>query len=264
MWGGGSKITQAATNDVNALSCPNAMETIKFSACLDAWEPFNGKTGFFVLTNPGAPYTAFVRVTGTYTYTCIKSCLWEGQNISYNFVKPDGTPATTGADFAATDVYIYANMRNAGGPLAGPIHIPPAYGTSPIGNDVFAADSSTGINVALGQLGINTGNIPFGTTIMVTWQDGSTAQFIRSNSVPTLTWIYVPGSAKDSGGNPINITLGTMIQNPHTGGIGSGFVIPTDPNQWYLYFQGGNSCTGSATLTIPGDGDYNFDFFFPC
>ncbi len=81
--------------------------------------------------------------------------------------------------------------------------------------------------------------------------------------MPTLLWIYVPGSAKDAHGNPLNITLGTLTKNPNTGGTGGG--MKSDSTQpWYLYFQGGNNCTGSATVSIPGDGDYIFSFFFPC
>src|SRR6202034_2467341 len=111
-----------------------------------------------------------------------------------------------------------------------PIAIPPAYGTTPINNEAWEVDTSTGIGQALLNMNVNQGNIPMGTVVTVTWQDGTTAQFIRSNSVPTLQWVYVPGSMRNKARQPITPVSGTTIQNPNTSGSGGGIALPSVPS----------------------------------
>jgi hypothetical protein len=133
---------------------------------------------------------------------------------------------------------------------------------SPIGNEVWDVDANTGIN----QVIPSPASVPTGTIVVVVWQDGTTAQFIRTNSVPTVLWVYVPGSMKNKAGQPITPISGTQTKNPNSGGTGSGVIIPTvtGSNPWYLQLTGGNTCTGTTTLTIPEEGDYIFQFYFPC
>jgi hypothetical protein len=180
-------------------------------------------------------------------------------------VKPDGTSLTSDADLRTTDQVFFGSFR-AGGSLGKVIPITGEYGGSPIGNEAWDVDANTAINQYLATLPtpINPANVPTFTVISVVWQpSGITAKFIRTNSVPSLLWAYVPGSMKDASGNPLTPVSGALMSNPNAGagGAGSGTVLPTSP--WTLTLSGGNTCSGSATATIDGI-DYIFKFFVPC
>jgi hypothetical protein len=160
-----------------------------------------------------------------------------------NLVKPDGTPITTTADLTTADMQIYAQSRNSP-----PIKIPPAYGTTPIGSEAWDVDANTGINQAYPG---NPGEVPLGTIIQVVWQDGTQAQFIRTNSVASLLWAYVPGTMKDKNGNPITPPAGTMNPNTKTNGAGSGSAnFPgSGGSGLQITIQGGNLCTYKVTVS---------------
>ena len=71
---------------------------------------------------------------------------------------------------------------------------------------------------------------------------------------------------KNKAGQPITPVSGTLMKNPNSSGTGSGVIIPTvtGSNPWYLQLTGGNTCTGTTTVTIPDDGDYVYQCYFPC
>jgi hypothetical protein len=157
---------------------------------------------------------------------------------------------------------LYSNFRTQG-KLSRVVQIPSAYGTSPIGNEVWDVDANTGINVALGNLGVNAGSLPAGTLVTVVWPDGTTAQFLRTNSVPSILWVYVPGSMRDKNGNPITPVSGTMVNNPNTSGSGSGSAQPPDPNGNILV-TGTALCKTSVTANNGVDTIYVFITYVPC
>jgi hypothetical protein len=262
LFGAGSKAAHAATNDVYAISCPTSVHVADFVTCTRGWETTHGATGMIAASSPTRALSALVRVTGTFLFTPTGkgACCWSQNSGTMSPVKLDGTPITTDADLVSTDHILFGPLRSSG-TLSGPITIPLPWGQSPIGNEAWEVDASTGLN----QVVPNPGAVPLGTLVIAKWQDGTTAQFVRTNSVPTLMWVYVPGSMRNAAGNPITPITGTRLLNPHTSGTGSGVVpIGSGANPGDLYLDGGSFCTGSTTLTVPDDGVYIFQFFFPC
>jgi hypothetical protein len=247
----------AATNDVFAIACPNAVHVADFTTCVRLWEQGQGTIGMVVASSPTIAATAMVRVTGTFKLSCPHGDCSYVDGV-YTPLMPDGTVITTDAQLLTTDQTIYGTLRGEKGAPTAPIKLPSEYGGSPIGNEAWSVDANTGINIVVS----NAAQLPIGTLVMVVWQDGTTATFVRTNSVPSLLWAYVPGSMKDKNGNPITPVTGVMINNPKSGGSGGGVIIPNSP--YPLQFLGGPTCTGTATVTIPDDATYVYTFFLPC
>jgi hypothetical protein len=232
-----------------------------FITCVKGWEVTHGTTGLIAASNPNQPVSALVRVTGTFLFTRsgFGSRCWSQNSGTMSAVKPNGTSIVTDADLTATDQVLFGPLRGSG-KLAGPVKVSVGYGASPINDEAWSVDANTGINIQIS----NPAAVPIGTVIVVVWYDGTTAQFIRSNSVPSLLWVYVPGSMKDKSGNPITPLSGLLILNPHSAGSGSGIVPIASGANSSLQSIGGNYCSGSATLTIPDDETYVFIFYYPC
>lgn len=207
------------------------------------------QTGTLCIILPGAqPYLTNV------TTTLVDA---SGNSLAGN------SEAALQAAFLAIDQTLFANFRTQG-KLGGVVKIPPAYGTTPINNEVWDVDANTGINVALSNIGVNAGPLPAGTLVSVTWPDGTTAQFIRTNSVPSLSWKYVPGTMKDKNGNPITPVSGTMIKNPNTGGSGGGSTVPYTNPPWLTTIHGEGTCQSSVTWYDGQSTYYVYVTFLPC
>jgi hypothetical protein len=261
---------------INVVGCLNCQTSADFSVAAASSAISLVKIGLYSVTSTNFAETAFVRVNGTVRLQCTGSpCTIKPgapvylSNVTTTFVDSSGnslagdSESALQASFAATDQMLFGNFRTQG-KLGGPVKIPPAYGTTPIGNDVWEADTSTGIGLALAAMGVDPGNLPMGTLITVTWQDGTTAQFIRSNSVPTLQWIYVPGSMRNKAGDPITPIAGTTIQNPNTSGSGGGYANPAVPAPGTVTITGGSSCVATATFQDGSGTTYVFKFIYGC
>jgi hypothetical protein len=132
-------------------------------------------------------------------------------------------------------------------------------------DEVWDVDANTGINIALGNSGVNAGTLPPGTLVSVTWADGTTATFIRTNSVPSVLWVYVPGSMRDKNGNPITPVSGTLAANPNTGGAGGGTTQPAAPNPpSTMVVTGTEYCQVGATWSDGVSSIYVYITFVPC
>jgi hypothetical protein len=262
---------------INVVGCSNCQTSADFAAAATAQAQSMVKVGLYVVTSTNFAETAFVRVNGTVRLQCTGSpCTIKIgapsflSNVTTTFVDASGnslagqSEASLQAAFLAIDQMLYANFRTQG-KLGGPVKVPPTYGISPINNEAWDVDANTAANnVIATQTGINPASLPLGTLIMVTWH-GTTAQFIRTNSVPSVLWVYLPGSMKDKNGNPITPVSGARITNPNTTGSGSGSADPSNPNPHSnTNLTGTELCKGSVTFSDGVSTVYVFITYFPC
>lgn len=256
----------AATNDVNVIACQNSLHVADFTSCVQRFVSRNGSTGLVVAANPTSALSSLVRVTGTFTWSCggKGTCTYFAPDATYKPVMMDGTPITSDADLATVDQNLFAALRQDSN-LTTPIVVPDQYGTSVANNDTFAVDTNTAINVVLGNRGLIPSYVPLGQVVVVKFKDGSTARFIRTNSMAPLLWVYVPGSARNGSGDPVTPT-GTILSNPVNSGAGGGSINPTvsGTNPWILRFNGGNQCTGTGTLDDGNGNVTTWIFYLPC
>jgi hypothetical protein len=260
----------AANGFVFAANCANCQTSAQFVSAAVSAAQVQLLPGTYIVTSVPYPATAYVKVAGTLCFTPLPNMHAYLCNITTTLVDASGnslagqSEATLEATFAAIDLMFFGNIRKSGA-INGVIKIPPTYGITPIGNEAWEVDTSNGIQNALWfTLGIDGGNVPPLTVVSVAWKDGTTAQFIRTNSVPTLLWKYVPNSMKDKDGTPITPIAGTTIQNPNTGGKGGGIVIPTVPTPYYLYFQASQYCTATTTLDDGSGTVYQYVYYVTC
>jgi hypothetical protein len=261
---------------INVTGCQNCQTSADFSAAATSQAQALVKVGFYAVTSINFPETAYVRVNGTIRMECTGTpCTIKPgapirlSNVTTTFVDASGnslageSESALEAAFTAIDQMLFGNFRTQG-KLSKVIPIPPAYGTTPIGNEVWDVDTNTGINVALGNMNVNPATLPAGTIISVVWADGTTAQFIRTNSVPSILWVYVPGSMRDKNGNPITPISGTMVPNPNTAGAGGGNSQPAAPNPATITITGTEYCQMGVTLSNGVDTIYVYIFYVPC
>lgn len=252
---------------VNCAACQTSADFV--SAAVSAAQA-RAWPGTYVVTSVTYPATAYVNVAGTIFIGPMPQMKFYLLNITTTLVDASGSSlagqseATLEATFAAIDLMIFGNIRKSGA-INGVIKIPPNYGTTPINSETWEVDSSNGIGNALWTtLGVDQGNLPMGTLVSVVWQDGTTAQFVRTNSVPTLQWVYVPGSMKNKNGQPITPVSGTTILNPNPGGTGGGASVPGVPAPRTIIFLGSKACVGEQTFQDGTGAIYVYDFFIPC
>jgi len=262
---------------INVSSCTNCQTSADFAAAAAAQAESMVKVGLYIVTSLNFQETAYVRVNGSVRLPCNTTpcTIQPGEqpvltNVTTSFVDVSGnslagqSEATLEAAFLAIDQTLYVNFRS-GGPTGGkPIQIPPAISTTPINSESWDVDANTGINNVLQiQFGVDPAALPLGTLVSVQWQDGTTATFIRTNSVATLLWVYVPGSMRDKNGKPITPISGSAIANPNTAGPGSGAVqLPNSPIQ--AVGTGVEYCQLTVTLSDGSNARYVYIYYVPC
>lgn len=263
---------------INVAGCTNCQTSADFAAAATAQAQSLVKVGLYVVTSLNFAATAYVRVNGTIRLACTGTpCTIKPgaqpmlSNVTTTFVDASGnslagqSEAALEAAFLAIDQTMYANFRTQG-KLGGPIKVPPENTVSPLGSETWDVDANTAINNTVAtETGQNPASFPLGTLVMVTWSDGTTAQFIRTNKEPTVLWVYVPGSMKDKAGNPITPVSGVKITNPNTSGAGSGSADPSIPNApASINLIGVEYCKGSVTFSDGVSTIYVFITYFPC
>ena len=123
------------------------------------------------------------------------------------------------------------------------------------------------LSQVLNHRSVNAAYVPTFTVVKVQWADGTTAEFVPTNSVPTEPWVIVPGRARKSG-QPINLGDGTLLLNANPGsGSGAGVFIPTitgtyNPS-WTIDFTSGSGEVGDVASIFPDGSQIVEDFFLP-
>jgi hypothetical protein len=154
-------------------------------------------------------------------------------------IKQDGTPAVSDADLGVVNVTLMATIQSAA--KIPSLTIDPNYISSFIGIPDWLA-ASRGISYAIGLLGVNPAALKDGTTVMVTFSDGTSAQFTKACTYCTTMWVYKPGTAKNKDGKFIdtsgkvignsinNLNLGKLLASlPSFGGNG------LSPGDWFFW-----------------------------
>lgn len=262
----GPSTVVAAPNDVIAISCPSAVHVSQFSGCVHAYVISHGSTGLFVASSTTAPLSALVRSSGTWFQTCGGFCIWTGGTLTA--IQMDGTPLTSDAQLTTIDQSMFAQLRTASA-LTAVILVPTDYGGSYINNSALDEDTNSAISFVLYiTRSINPNSVPIGTIVVVKWNDGTTAKFVRVSQSGSFQWAYMPGSARNAQGQPINPD-GSIVANPHSTGTGAGSVDPNVTGSggyiWNLRFNGDHNCTGTSTLTDEtGTVIARWLSYFPC
>lgn len=218
----------ASPGSVYTINCAACSTTADFvtAARQQAWNWSDGirvctsppplYTGLYIVASQASPLTALINVKGHTQSTPWqgRECVW-GLSITYiAAVKMDGTPVTSDADLVLTEKRLFAQSRSPS-PISKPINIDPTYGGSYINNSALAEDTSSAIsNVLYVQRGLNPNSVPVGTVVQVRWADGTKAKFVKITVVGSIQWAYVPGTATDKDGHPIDGS-GNIVPNPN-------------------------------------------------
>jgi hypothetical protein len=212
----------------------------------------------YIVVSRSVRRTALVNVKGYALLVTHPVYFWTFIGTSTTVVKPDGTLATSDADLLTTENSLFADRR-APSAVTKTINIPPDFGVSFINNSALAEDTGTAISqVLFVERGINPNSVPLGTVVEVQWQDGTTARFTRIAIMGSLQWGYVPGTARDKKGNPIDAT-GKVIPNPNSA-PSSPTGLPISPSTFgssgleYIIVTPNASPQVSITIEeLPGD-----------
>lgn len=265
--------THADTNDVYQLNCSTCVHLADFvNAAVTQATRWTDRTqgeadglfsGMYLVSSTQASLTALVNVQETAYPASSHFTYWNVRTISGTAIKPDGTVMTSDADLDATDQALYAQFRRA--KEIGPVHLPPDYGTSYINNAALDEDTSDGIDYVLyveDRIPANT--IEVGTVIEVTWQDGTTALWVRASATSEYQWVMVPGSAKNAQGQPID-PHGNVIGNPNgaSPGLAGAPGFPTSPD-YVIIVNPGRFCDVSVQVDYQGHAIYTGDSWYPC
>jgi hypothetical protein len=174
---------------------------------------------------------------------------------------------TAQAQMSVVDVGLFGFTRGPSSPKVAAIDMPPDYDGSFINsNDEF---DSPGIGYALGQKGINPADLPVGAKLLVTYEDGTKAVFVKISNTGSYQWTWDQMHAWDANGHPIDRS-GNQIANNNTSGTGSGSatyeeILDGDGGAatlWYIYES--ESCTTGSSISIGGVADATFFGYVPC
>ena len=165
--------------------------------------------------------------------------------------------ASLESNYGALDVGLFGSRTN---PKV--VNEPPAYSGSIINSD--DAEVGPGIDNALAAQGINWAELPVGFVITVNFQDGTSAQFIKTSNL-SYHWVWTT-VAHNKLKQPINRN-GIVIQNTNTAGIGAGQIVApgfgSDGTTVTFTVSPGNLCTAAVTVGWDG-GEFTDLGYFPC
>ena len=126
---------------------------------------------------------------------------------------------TAQAQMSVVDVGLFGFTRGPSSPKVATVQMPSDYAGSFINsNDEY---DSPGIGKALILLGIDPSEFPVGAKLLVTYQDGSKAVFVKVSSTGSYQWTWDGIHAWDANGHPIDRS-GNQIANNNTSGSGTG------------------------------------------
>lgn len=208
-------------------TCPNCFTGENFRAAGIQHAKMQIAAGTYLMISGNNARAAFVKVTGNVVNVCppTEPCYQELRNVIGTLVDGQGAPigggSGEGASLEFIDQQLFGTYRSD--PIK-PINIPTEYGTSILNNPIWVEDANSAIARVLyidRGISANSSSVKVGTIVTVVWTDGSKAQFVRTNLTGSFQWAYVPGSARNANGDPINPSTGQVLSAPASGG-GSG------------------------------------------
>lgn len=209
--------------------------------------------GMYLVSSEQTARSAYVRVTGMRVVVCSPTnrddCHASLRNAAATALTGDGIEATDD-DLQAIDEKIFGVSRENKIPT---VKLSTQYARSFINSQ--DEELTGGISNSLLNINVNTVTLPIGSVVLVTFDDGSSAQFVkRCNCTDMWGWT---GLAWDSQGKRIHRD-GTPIANPNTSGNGGGsrqFSIPGGSTTFVNAYSGSASDgTCIFTLSIFQDG----------
>lgn len=174
---------------------------------------------------------------------------------------------TAQAQMSVIDVGIFGYSRGSSSPSVATVQMPPNYDGSFI-NSTDEMDSP-GIGQALIAKGIDPSSFKVGAKLLVTFQDGSKAVYMKISMTSSYQWTWDGIHAWNAQGQPIDRS-GNVKNNPNTSGTGGGSTSVSETLDgagnaaalWFIYQQ--QQCTTSTQLSINGVPDATFFGFVPC
>lgn len=238
-------------------SCPNCASSAEFAAHAVAQAQTLVKTGTYAVLSQNYDRTAYVRVSGTIK-TKIREGLPESELVDAVGVVIDmeGGTITSEAQFDQLDQVLFGVKRS--NPIT--VKVPTDYAFSFISN--LDEEIIPGIGQALFLKGINPASIAAGTVITVTFDDGTSAQYVKASATATYQWTW-NGVAHNAQGKRINRD-GSLRNNPNTGGVGGGEARSTRGANTFRLL-GGSSCGASGSISQNGVTFQNYVYnYLPC
>jgi len=206
------------------------------------------RPGTFLVISNAYARSAFVAVTGEPAPNCYPSngCNPYLINAAGTAETQGGAAMTSDSQLSQLDKGIFAVDRKS--PTV--VTVSPQYSVTFINS--LDEEVGPGIDQALANKGINWSTLPVGAIVLVKFQDGTRAAFVKTNSQITIHWAWF-GFAWNANGQPIN-RGGGLIQNPNTSGTGGGSFrgVVSNGGSWELDIVGMDLCTTYEMITVDG------------
>jgi hypothetical protein len=252
-----SSSANAANGFTNIATCTNCQTTADFNSAAASQALALASPGTYVVVSSNFASTSYVSVTGTLRLS--GSGFGGGSHLVLTNIATTPVDAT-GASIASLseadqeslyhtiDMSLFGTNRKQ--PFKG-VHEPTQYASSFIGYD--ESEVVPGIGAALILMGINQNAFSPGDMITVTFDDGTSAEFVKNASTATYQWSWT-GKAWDKNGNPIDRS-GNLVANPNTSGNGGGSFAGSGNGGGLAFgfaLAGFGACFTDTTVTIDG------------
>lgn len=260
---------QASTGFTRTITCSTCQTQADFgnAALADNYENLQGSNVNYVVVSSSSSLSAFVEVAGYWTTIT-------GYNIQYSYwtpyvvgvVDPSGTPlssdpGTAQAQMGSIDVGLFGFGRS-NSPKVSTVAMPANYASSFI--DSEEGETSPGISNGLLLAGVSENQMSPGTTLLVTFSDGSKAVFVKQSSAATYLWKWDGQHAWDKNGNPINRDGSLKTNSSTSGSQVSSSIPPLVYASDVLLIYTTQRCTTSSNLNINGVDMGTWSGFVPC
>jgi hypothetical protein len=113
---------------------------------------------------------------------------------------------------SVVDVGLFGFTRGPSSPKVATVQMPPDYDSSLIGS-IDELDSP-GIGQALIHLGVNPSAFPVGAKLLVTYQDGTNAVFVKVSNTSSYQWAWDRIHAWNANGQPVCRTPRSPVMSP--------------------------------------------------
>jgi hypothetical protein len=260
---------QALNGDARVISCASCQTPIDFRnfAMSDSAVNAGSDVSYTVISN-SASMSAFVLVTGYWMVDPFSGQAWwtvSGAAMKDEMGAPLSTDVPTAqVQMSVIDVGLFGFGRS-NTPKVASVRMPTAYSWSFINSS--DEEDGPGVHYAVTVKTPGAPPVPVGTKVLVTYQDGTKAVFVKKSLQGSDMWEWDGRHAWDAQGRPISGRGGSVTSNPNTSGGGSGTVsfsqTLSDANGLWTMYQA-QKCQSNTTITINGVLDSFISSYIPC